>query len=366
MSERERFADRLDEAGLDPKRFIPVQDGEKGTRMSGHQKPENWLPADASRLGRNYGVHPGQGTEDSDWWLVEFDNDDYDDETDTSAIEALPPTFEVESPHTDADSPGHQYYRAGEEAIEVVDDLTGTLNPEPEWGEIKIEGKYVVGPGSQLDGCTKEWCEECSTADGGYYRIANDREIATIRPNDMRAVLDTEGDTDDLGDTTVGDHDGDNEEDNGTTEDYDGPELSEEQVEEALDHVDPTLGYSEWLAVGFAVHDWDDGPTGKRLFESWSRSNAKWDKERGQRHIDDIWTNGDKAGERTKAASVGTLVHHAKEGRWSGLSPSPAPVSNGEDSDGIPQPAFGEASSVETATTDTPSNGVTGTISGKK
>lgn len=335
---RDRFAERLEEAGLDAARFIPVQDGEKGTRTSGHQQPENWLSADASRLnGGNYGVHPGLGGADNDWWLVEFDNDDYDDETDTSAVDALPATFEVESPHTDEESPGHQYYRASEEAIAVVEELNGNLNPEPEWGEIKIEGKYVVGPGSQLAGCSKEWCDECAKPDGGYYRIANDREIATISPNDMRAVLSAESsDNADL--PTVGDDDGD--------EDYDGPELSEEQVGEALDHVAHKLDYSSWISLGFAVHDWDDGQTGKRLFEEFSRHNGKWDSEESQRHIDDIWKNGSQSDDSDRSVSVGTLVHRAQQEGWDGPGGGPigAPspdndVVNDRESDTMPKPS---------------------------
>jgi len=63
------------------------------------------------------------------------------------------------------------------------------LNPEPAWGEIKAEGKYVVGPGSQLDGCSKEWCDECAKPDGGYYRIANDVPIAELAQADLISVI---------------------------------------------------------------------------------------------------------------------------------------------------------------------------------
>lgn len=88
-------------------------------------------------------------------------------------------------------------------------------------------------------------------------------------------------------------------------------DLTEEQVEDALDDVDSHLAYSDWLSVGMAVYDWDSGPTGKKLFEQWSRSNTKWEKERGQPHIDDIWS-----GSPDGRVSVGTLVHFAKKGGW--------------------------------------------------
>jgi hypothetical protein len=186
--DRERFAERLRKAGLDYRRFIDVRDGEKATRTRGHQKPENWLTPDDSRLSGNYGVHPG-AVSDGDPRLVEFDVDDYDDVEDTDALDQLEETFAVESPHTPAGESGHHYYRVGGEDIDVLEELTGTLNPEPAWGEIKAEGKYVVGPGSQLDGCSKEWCDECAKSDGGYYRIANDVPIATLTRDDLESVI---------------------------------------------------------------------------------------------------------------------------------------------------------------------------------
>ena len=196
--DRERFAERLREANLDDHRFINVLDGDKGTRTPGHQNPENWLAPD-DELSGNYGVHPGAGT-DGSALLVEFDVDDYDDVEDTDALDALGETFSVESPHTPAGESGHHYYRVEEDAVDVLKELTGTLNPEPAWGEIKAEGKYVVGPGSQLDGCSKEWCDECAKPDGGYYRIANDIPIAELTQADLIEVIreDSELDTSQL------------------------------------------------------------------------------------------------------------------------------------------------------------------------
>jgi len=191
--DRERFAERLREAGLDDHRFIDVRDGEKGTRTPGHNEPENWEAPDAAVLSGNYGVHPGAGA-DGGAWLIEFDKDDYHDTEDTGAIDALPDTFGVKSPHTPDGESGHDYYKVKAEDIEVLKELTGTYNPEPAWGEIKAKGKYVVGPGSQLDGCTKEWCEECVEPDGGYYRIAADRSIATLNAEQLAEVIRADAD----------------------------------------------------------------------------------------------------------------------------------------------------------------------------
>lgn len=98
-----------------------------------------------------------------------------------------------------------------------------------------------------------------------------------------------------------------------TNGDYDGgDDLDEADVKEALEHVDSKLSYQDWLRVGMAVYDWNGGARGKSLFEQWSKTNPKWDASRGQRHIDDIFDNDSPNGD----VSVGTLIHHAKEGEW--------------------------------------------------
>lgn len=187
--ERRRFAERCREADLDERRFINVRDGEKGTRSPGHQNPENWLAPDSPDLAGNYGIHPGPGRNQSATWLVEFDIDDYDQERDRSALDTLPRTLAVKSPHTDPDDPGHRYYAVTGDVAGALREAAGNLNPEPVWGEVKSKGKYVVGPGSRLDGCTKEWCSDCSDPDGGYYTIAADVPIATITADDLADVL---------------------------------------------------------------------------------------------------------------------------------------------------------------------------------
>jgi P4 family phage/plasmid primase-like protien len=110
-------------------------------------------------------------------------------------------------------------------------------------------------------------------------------------------------------------------------------DLTQEQVEDALSNVDESLAYNDWLRLGFALYDWDSGSTGKSVFEDWSSTNAKWDKTRGQRHIDDIWDNDSANGK----VSVGTLVHLAKDGGWeppwSGSETAPAAEINPDTDD---------------------------------
>lgn len=93
---------------------------------------------------------------------------------------------------------------------------------------------------------------------------------------------------------------------------YDGDEwLTEDHVENALENLDPDVGYEQWRDIGFAVHDYDSGPAGRRLFEQWSKQGAKYDEE-ASRYIDAIWETADQG----SGITVATLVHKAKQNGW--------------------------------------------------
>lgn len=226
--QHERFADRLREAGVSVQRFIDVHDGAKGSTDHTRHGP------DAGSLKGNYGVYAGLGAdtdvpedpeewresdeenivEGSGWiepahievlWLVDVDVDDYENDGDepTAGLDSLPETFTIESPHTDDDDPGHRYYVVRGHVAAALEDATGTKNPSPGWGEVRVHNQYVVGPGSQISpggcvhewcdtckGCDKGWCEACTKPDGGYYRIAEDREIAVLELDEfVEAIL---------------------------------------------------------------------------------------------------------------------------------------------------------------------------------
>lgn len=178
---RQVFADRLEEAGLDTQRFIDVHDGEK--RSTDHTQ----LAPDDNQLSGNYGVYGGSGAgKDTGWILVDIDVDDYDGER---APDWIPDTFAVASPHTDGDSGGHFYVALPTGAADALEDAVGTANPNPPWGEIRVHNQYCVGPGSQLDGCSKDWCDDCAHDDGGYYRIKHDHPIAQMETEEFVAAL---------------------------------------------------------------------------------------------------------------------------------------------------------------------------------
>lgn len=198
MSDRETLAQRLAEAGLIENRLISVEDGNKDSQIL-HTDASN-RESTFANLSGNYGVYAGANPS-GDRWLIDVDIDDYSDDADSDSLEAvtnLPETFTVASPHTDGDTGGHRYYYIdGKDVHKSIEAVSGAKNPGPSWGEIRVHNQYVVGPGSQLDGCSKEWCEECQTADGGRYEVATDAPIAEITLPQLFEVIraDMDGDS---------------------------------------------------------------------------------------------------------------------------------------------------------------------------
>lgn len=184
----ERVAYRLREAGLSTeRRFTDVTDGGKRSPVD-HTDPANRHGPDA--VSGNSGIYAGDG-------LVILDIDDYGSGADrdgVAAVDGLPETFTVETPHTDGETGGHRFYAVepGEEfetAREACEAVCGVPNPSPSWGEVRVHHQYVVAPGSVLDGCGKGWCDECEEADSGRYRISADREKARITTDELADVL---------------------------------------------------------------------------------------------------------------------------------------------------------------------------------
>ena len=99
-----------------------------------------------------------------------------------------------------------------------------------------------------------------------------------------------------------------------TEKEYEEEWLTEERVEEALEHIEPSCSYEKWRNIGFALTDHFDSHTAERLFEDWSRGSSKYDSNT-PKLIDDITSRGGGG------VQIATLVHHAKQGGW---SPSPS------------------------------------------
>jgi hypothetical protein len=172
--------DRLEEAGLPTNRFIQCQPGEKES----HDHSQGSIAS----VSGNYGIYANGNDQ-----LVILDVDDYDELEDKSGLKALldlSSTFEQGSPHDGT----HKLYKVeptddGELVARVLEDVFGKNNPTPSWGEVRAKNQYVVGAGSQLEGCDKEWCDNCADPDGGRYTIKSDEPIATIATEALIGAL---------------------------------------------------------------------------------------------------------------------------------------------------------------------------------
>jgi len=166
----------LNEAGIPTDRFVNVLDGEKKCIDHTQQEP--------SEIDGNYGVYAGRG-------LILLDIDDGDELPDNFVGEdsPLPETLIAKTPHSGMQE-GHLYLACPDDIGEEIEDEFGVTNPAPSWGEIRVENQYVVGPGSQLDGCGKDGCDACADADGGKYEIERDEPIGKIEFSDLGEILD--------------------------------------------------------------------------------------------------------------------------------------------------------------------------------
>lgn len=93
--------------------------------------------------------------------------------------------------------------------------------------------------------------------------------------------------------------------------------LTESDIEEALSHIDPDRPHTDWVKLGFAVHDFDTSSRGRQLFEDWSRRGSKYD-DAAKSSIDWIWSEADDG----SGVTLGTLIHEAKEAGWTVPTPS--------------------------------------------
>jgi len=171
---------RLEEAGLSAERFIQCKQGSK--------KSVDHTQKAAEDIDGQYGIY-ANATDG----LAILDIDDYGEFDDTggmAALAELPPTLEQKSAHDGT----HRFYAVeptpgGRLIAAVFEDAFGVKNPKPSWGEVRVANQYVVGAGSQLDGCDKDGCEECEKPDGGHYSLASDRQIAAVTADQLVEVL---------------------------------------------------------------------------------------------------------------------------------------------------------------------------------
>lgn len=317
--DRQVIFKRFREAEIAAERFIPVEDGDKASYSHDDRYSD---PRNVSET--NYGIYA-----DEEDVLVIVDIDDYrsDVSEKTASIQAidnLPPTLEVETPHGGT----HRFYRVfhpkGRSPATICADRLGTTNPVPAWGEVQVANKYVVGAGSELTGCTKEWCDNCSEPNGGRYQIKANRPIATIGFETLIQALTADAKLSDRQSTDDQYNDNRNEnltktvtDDKTTSKDPDAETAVEDEwldgelLQEALEYIDPNCKYNKWRNIGFAIADVvPSKERAKRIFKQWSRGCPKWDDQAPELAEDII----DRAGEGK--VSPATVVYHAKHGGW--------------------------------------------------
>ncbi|WP_158055324.1 bifunctional DNA primase/polymerase [Halorussus halophilus] len=145
---------RLSDAGVRVERSASVEEESKACYYHDNQR----LPTKTSG---NYTIHGGDG-------LVLLDVDDKLEELPEETAD-LPSTFVVESPHGGY----HPYY--------ALKDDTGISNAQTDWGSIRYEGQYVVGPGSTIDhGECGDGKANCPSEGTGEYEIAVNKPITTL------------------------------------------------------------------------------------------------------------------------------------------------------------------------------------------
>jgi len=136
--------------------FIPLKNRTKKCVVDFTQEHNR---INGSQINQNYAVlAKGQ--------LHFIDIDDREEAPDKLLNETVD-TFSVSSPH-------------GEHRWIVCKDVLPNKNPN--WGEIRSENQYVVGPGSMLKDCDNDCC---STDNPGIYSVKNDAPIQEVSKDEL-------------------------------------------------------------------------------------------------------------------------------------------------------------------------------------
>ena len=162
VRDRDVIDRRLRQIGVE-RPYIHVADGTKASTTD-HTKPANQYPLDD--LTGSYGIMPLRSLA-----IVDIDTRSMVPDDLRDWIEANP-TLAVQSPHEGQ----HLYF-----------DATGDIGDSYEdWGELRADGCYVVGPGSSID---HEGCGGCAYSGEGRYEIIANRPIATVDGGALREFM---------------------------------------------------------------------------------------------------------------------------------------------------------------------------------
>ena len=167
---RMAVAARIEEAGLDTRRFADLEVGQSRSRRVEKKGPDE--------VGERYGIHCGDG-------LLVFDIDRDENDAYTEALDDLPQTFTVRTPNGSE----QRYYKATEEATsDILYATFGCSSVALSWGQIYTSARSVIGPGS----CNERYggvTSEKSKVQGQPCQISEDREIAELVSEQLLDVL---------------------------------------------------------------------------------------------------------------------------------------------------------------------------------
>ena len=168
-------SERLAESNIDVNGIaIPLKEGTKECYVDFTDANNRESIKD---INQNYALYPvGE--------LAFVDIDDRDKAPD-KLLQHTTDTFAIESPHGQ-----HRWILVPEEIPNVKRD----------WGEIRTENQYVVGPGSKLTDCDNGCCSDSSP---GVYRIEKDNKIQNISGEQLSEWIGGFDNTDDREKTII-------------------------------------------------------------------------------------------------------------------------------------------------------------------
>jgi len=82
-------------------------------------------------------------------------------------------------------------------------------------------------------------------------------------------------------------------------------DISKKELKATLKNIDPSCSYEDWLKVGMAIFDWDNGEAGFKLFDKWSSKSESYDGS-----TVDKWDDF-SAGNLSGDVTVGTIMYLA-------------------------------------------------------
>lgn len=86
-------------------------------------------------------------------------------------------------------------------------------------------------------------------------------------------------------------------------------DLSDSDLRDMLAHISPDCSHEEWIRVGMALHHCTQG-SGFALWDDWSAPGKEYP---GSSVLEKRWQS---FGKSSAVATIGTLVHYAREGGW--------------------------------------------------